>query len=336
MKNTIPDTMQAVQVLSYGTDFDSLQIAEVPTPKPGRGQVLIKVTAAPINPSDLLFIRGQYGIKRPTPTIPGFEGAGIVVAAGPGPFGKRLIGKRVACPVPQDSDGSWAEYVICIAMQCIKLPSDISDEQGAMLLANPMTAIAILDEAKTRGHQAMIHTAAASALGRVLLHVSNQANYPVIHIVRREEQVNMLKAQGGKYILSSSEPDFQYQLKELAGRLKATIAFDAVSGEITGQLIDCMPTDSSVLIYGLLSSAPMPIDPHQLIFYKKQVEGFWLPNWIQQRGVVKTILTIRKAIKLVRAGFSSQIAEKVPLNAIYDAIAEYERNMTRGKVLLVP
>ena len=138
------------------------------------------------------------------------------------------------------------------------------------------------------------------------------------------------------YILNSSEPDFHSQIKELASRLRATIAFDAVSGEMTGQLIDCMPSDSSVLIYGLLSSAPMPIDPRQLIFSKKQVEGFWLPNWIQRRGIVKTILTVRKAIKLVKTGFSSQIAGKMPLTAIHDAIAEYEGNMTRGKVLLVP
>ncbi len=336
----LPKKMRAVRLHAYDGRPESLQEEEVPVPQPKRGQVLVKVAVASINPSDLLYIRGQYGFTRPVPTIPGFVGAGTVVAAGPGLFGKLLLGKRIACAGEEDS-GTWAEYCCSNAMQSLKLTDKIDNEQGSMLMVNPITSMALLYEARKQGHKAAINTAAASSVGKMLLKFSKKANYPIINIVRWEKEAEELKALGGKYILNSSDPDFIDQLNTLSRQLQATIAFDAVSGELTGQLVDAMPEGSKVYIYGRLSPAPMQIDPWKLLFQKKSVQGFWFPEWVKDRGIIQTLSVIRQVIKEFDAGLTSHVSERFPLSKVHEAIDLYEKKMSdknavQGKVVLVP
>ena len=332
----VPETMRAVQLHAYDGRPESMSLGNVSVRKPGPGYVTVKMAAAPINPSDLLFIRGQYGLIKPTPAIPGFEGAGTVVAAGGGFYGKWLKGKRVACGVPPDGDGTWAEYVTTQAKLCLPLPRQVSDEQGAMALANPATAMALFHEAKDRGHKAAVHTAAAGALGRILLRIGVKNGYPIIHVVRRQEQVDLLKELGGEFVLNSSSPEFPSELKETAARLSATIAFDAVAGESTGQLVDALPRGSQILIYGALSLENARVDPKRMIFDNKQIEGWWFTDWLQKKGFVRSGGIIRKALKGVGVEWTTEIAEKVPLDDAHAAVLRYEEQMTRGKILIVP
>ncbi len=339
-EKSLPNKMQAVRIHAYDGRPESLLVEEVPIPQPKRGQVLVKVSVASINPSDLLYIKGQYGFARPVPTIPGFVGAGTVVAAGPGLYGKLLIGKRVACAGEEDN-GTWAEYCCSNAIQSLKLSNKIDNEQGSMLLVNPITSMALLNEARNQGHKAAINTAAASSVGKMLLRFSKRVNYPIINIVRWENEAEELKALGAKYIINSSDPDFINQLIALSTQLQATIAFDAVSGELTGKLVDAMPEGSKVYIYGRLSSAPMRIDRWKLLFQKKSVHGFWFPEWVKEKGTIQTLSTIRQVIKEFDTGLSSHIAERFPLSKIHEAIALYEKNMddkkaAHGKIVLLP
>jgi len=339
-KNQIPETMRAVRLHAYDGRPESLKEEEVPVPRPKKGQILVKITVASINPSDLLYIRGQYGYTRPAPTIPGFVGSGIVVAAGPGLFGKRLIGKRVACAGEEDN-GTWAEYCCSNAMQSLPLSKKISDEQGSMLMVNPVTSLALLHEARSQGHKAAINTAAASSVGKMLLKFSNKAKYPVINIVRWEKEADELRALGGKYILNSSDPDFISQLSDLSKQLQATIAFDAVSGDLPGRLLDAMPEGSIVYIYGRLSPAPMEIDPWKILFQKKSVRGFWFPEWVKEKGMLQTISIIRRVIKEFDSGLTSHVSDRFPISKFHEAIALYEKNMAdkdavQGKIVLQP
>ncbi len=339
-KNSIPKTMRAVRLHAYDGRPESLKVEEVPMPVPKPGQVLVKMTAASINPSDLLFIRGEYGFTRPVPTTPGFVGAGIVVAAGPGLFGKLLMGKRVAC-AGEDDYGTWAEYCCSNGMKSLKLSKKINDEQGSMLLVNPITAMAMLHDARSKKHKAAINTAAASSVGKLLVKFSSKVKYPIINIVRWGKEAEELKKLGAKYILNSSDPDFIKQLSELSQRLQATIAFDAVSGELPGKLIDAMPAGSKVYIYGRLSPAPMQIDPWKLLFQNKSVHGFWFSDWVEENGMLQTVSVLRKVVKEFDSGLTSHVAERFPLGKINDAVALYEKNMNdkgvdRGKIVLVP
>src|SRR5215210_6041310 len=152
MPDGIPEKMRAVVLSEYHQDvrdaIRGLQVLERPVPRPRRGQVLVKIAAAPCNPSDLLLLQGKYGTLKTLPSVPGWEGAGIVVANGGGLLGRWLFGKRVACGVRSDRDGTWAEYVVVNADNCIALKSAVPFEQGASLIINPFTALAMLETAR--------------------------------------------------------------------------------------------------------------------------------------------------------------------------------------------
>src|SRR4051812_41856763 len=161
MSEAIPKTMRAL-VLREQRDniveaIRGLEIQERLIPKLRRGQVLVKVAAAPCNPSDLLLLQGKYGQLKKLPTVPGWEGAGTVIASGGGLFGRWLVGKRVACAVRSDRDGTWAEYVVANADNCIPLKAPVPFDQAASLIINPLTAMALLDTARRAGHRAAVH-----------------------------------------------------------------------------------------------------------------------------------------------------------------------------------
>src|SRR5262249_19243046 len=163
----IPDSMRAVQLLAYDGKPESIAVAEIPVPRPGPDEVLVRVFASTINPSDLMFIRGFYGFKKPLAAVPGFEGSGTVVEAGTGLMSRFLNGRRVACAAadPKVTGGMWAEYVVTPAQFCMPLRNNVDSEQGAALLINPLTAWALMGEARHGGHPAVVQTAAARALG---------------------------------------------------------------------------------------------------------------------------------------------------------------------------
>ena len=335
-RQPLPESMKAVRVHTYDGRPDSIRVENAPVERPGPGQVTIRVAAAPINPSDIMFIRGRYGLTKPTPAIPGFEGAGTVVSAGPGLYGRWLLGKRVACGTQSEGGGTWAQYVTTSTRLCMPLPPRVSEEEGVMAMANPVTAIALLQEAKDRGHRAAVHTAAAGALGRILYRIASKAGFPVIHVVRREEQVRLLKELGDEIVLNTTSPDFLEQLKEVSQRLGATIAFDPIGGESTGQLVDALPKGSQILVYGALSLDDARVDPKRLIFDGKQIEGFWFPEWAKKKGMWRMISCARKSIKGIGVDWTTEVAERVPLEHVQEAMLRYQEHMTRGKALLVP
>jgi NADPH:quinone reductase len=162
---SIPATMKAVFLNKTG---EVLIAKEVKTPVPQPGEVLVKIAAAPINPSDISMVRNAYKESDLNTFIPGLEGSGRVVAAGKGMLPGLWLGKRVACSAGSDSGGTWAEYMVTSATKCFPLNSKISDEQGSMSLVNPLTALAFFDIAKKNNHKAIINNAAASALGRMV------------------------------------------------------------------------------------------------------------------------------------------------------------------------
>ncbi|MDQ3805658.1 MAG: alcohol dehydrogenase catalytic domain-containing protein, partial [Acidobacteriota bacterium] len=142
---SIPATMRAVELRSYEGGEAGLTVVEKPVPRPGRGEVLVRMAAAPVNPSDLMFVRGMYGQRKRLPVVPGFEGSGVVVAAGGGLMARYLKGRRVACAAPFDGDGTWAEYMSAPAAQCIPLRKGVELEHAASMIVNPFTAWALLD-----------------------------------------------------------------------------------------------------------------------------------------------------------------------------------------------
>ena len=126
--------------------------------------------------------------------------------------------------------------MVTFAQSCIPLNQKVSFEQGAMLLVHPLSALAILEIAQRGKHRAMVNTAAASALGGMILRLGKRRNTPIIHVVRRQAQVDLVRDRGGEYVLNSSDTDFAEQLQTMVHKLQATLLLDAIGGRMTQQL----------------------------------------------------------------------------------------------------
>jgi len=334
--NNLPTTMQALELQDYTGWRNGLNLVERPVPRPGPGQVLVKIAASPINPSDIVFLKGRYGVKKELPIVPGLEASGTVVAGGGGLMARFLQGRRVACAADNQGDGTWAEYMVTSAQNCMPLLNSVSAEQGATMLVNPLSAWGMIDLARRNRHRAVVNTAAAGALGQMLFRLGQHFGLTMVNVVRRPEQVELLRELGAKYVLSTHQPDFDTQLKTVCRDVNATLAFDAVAGEMTDSLLSAMPKRSRVLVYGSLSNAPSQVNAGQLIFKNQQVNGFWLNYWRPRFGLAGMLYAGRQIQKLLDTELKTKIQATLPLAEAGQGFQMYIANMTGGKVLLTP
>ncbi len=334
-RENIPDQMTAVVLDTY-TGVEALRIERRAVPRPGPDEVLVKVAATPINPSDLSFLDGLYGFKKPTPVVPGFEGSGTVIAAGSGMMGRYLKGKRVACVSQEQGEGVWAEYMVTTASLALPLHSSVKFEQGAMSVVNPLTAMAFLTLAKKGRHRSIVLTAAASALGQMVNRLCKKEGIQIINIVRREAQMELLKKQGAEIVLNSSDADFPPLLHDVCQKYQSRLAFDGVSGSLTNQVLEAMPPNSKLIVYGGLTYEPVQAEPGHLIFKGKSIEGFWLSTWLGEKNFLQSLTIWRQAQKLLSTDLKSEIRKQFPLSEVQNAIREYQSQMTGGKFLLRP
>ena len=326
----IPETMAAIRQHEPG---GSLQLEQIKVPRPGPGEVLVKMDASPVNPSDLAQLAGGY-MERSYPFTPGLEGSGTVVAAGSGILARLRSGKRVACSPMHGGDGTWAGYMRTSAMNVAPIPAHISSEQGSMMLVNPMTAMAFLQLAREGKHRAIINNAAASSLGKMLIRLTRNRGIPLINIVRREGQVIALKELGASHVLNMQAEGFAEQLKALAGELNATLVLDAVTGSQSSELLDAAPPGSTLVAYARLSGAPLQVDPADLITENKKVIGFQLGNWLDGKGLLFKLRFISRVKKALDRELSSTISRSYPLERVEEAIAHYREHMSEGKIVL--
>jgi len=324
--------MKAVRQHEAGGD---LVIESVPIPEPGPGEVLVRIQASSVNPSDLAVLRGNY-MSRPYPFTPGLEGSGLVVGSGGGLLSTLRNGKRVACSPNPGEDGTWAEYMKTSAMRVVPLPGSVAYEQGAMMLVNPMTALIFVDMGIKGKHPAMVNNAAASALGRMLIRLCQNHSIPLINIVRKTEQVSELKEMGASYVLNSSDDNFEYELNKLAGDLKANLFLDAVTGEHSSILLRAAPRGSTLVAYARLSGDPMHIDPGILIKEDKRVVGFQLANWLSTKSIVFKLRFMGRVKKQLQSSLSTRIHRTMTLDRTHEAVDLYRQNMSAGKVILLP
>lgn len=325
----IPVTMRAVEVDAQN---QTVRIVERPIPKPGPNQVLVRIAAAPINPSDLGTLRAA--LTDGSKLIPGREGSGTVVAAGSGFLPRLMVGRRVACGANYGTDGTWAEYLATPASFCVPLRKDVSLEAGSMLLVNPVTAYALIEIIRQGGHKAFASTAAASQLGRMLIGLADQHRLTVVNIVRRQEQVDLLKTMGAAYVLNSTDADFSEQLRSTFADLHVTVALDAIGGAMTSQLLAALPQGGEVITYSSLSGESAG-DTTQIREQGKRVSSFLLPTWFSKQGLIKALWVTNQVQKQLATTLRSEVRRRVPLAELPDAIEDYRAHMTEGKTLIL-
>jgi NADPH2:quinone reductase len=242
-----------------------LSLTGVPVPDPTANEVLVRVEAAPINPSDLgLLFAGadmtqatQLGTKdqpRVTARVPdaalkgmtarfdismpvGNEGAGVVIEAGSSEAARALLGKTVAVL----GGAMYSQYRCVPIEQCLPLPAGATPAEGASSFVNPLTALGMVETMRSEGHTALVHTAAASNLGQMLNRICLQDGIALVNIVRTRGQVDLLRSLGAAHVCDSSSPTFVQDLIEACSTTGATLAFDAIGGgKLAGQILMCM------------------------------------------------------------------------------------------------
>ena len=265
MATPIPRTSLQLRSLVRRSGDLELSLVDVPTPEPGPDEVLVRIDAAPINPSDLGLLFGAADMAtathagsadRPVVTarIPeaampamagrldesmpvGNEGAGTVVAAGASPAAQALLGKTVAVL----GGAMYAQYRALPVDQCLLLPGDATPAEGASSFVNPLTALGMVETMKREGHTALVHTEAASNLGQMLQRICLTDGIGLVNIVRKPEQAALLKAMGAVHVCDASAPSFLDDLTDALVATGATLAFDATGGgPLAGQILGCM------------------------------------------------------------------------------------------------
>jgi NADPH:quinone reductase-like Zn-dependent oxidoreductase len=312
-----------------------LDHATITVPQPGPSQVLIKVRMASINPSDVLFIQGLYGQPRMRGRPAGFEGVGEVVAAGAGAT-EALIGKRVAFATGTSNWGAWAEYAVAEAAGVIPLVDTVRDEDGAAMIVNPLSALALFDIVREEGEKTFILTAGASQLSKLIMGVASEAGFRPIAIVRRDDQAALLKKAGAAHVLNAGSPEFAETLRQLLKTEPARIFLDALTGPVASTIFAAMPRRARWIIYGGLDPSPTPIgDPGLFVFAGKRIEGFWLVEWMRTAGN-RRLEVVGEAQKRFSDGrWSTDVTAIVPLSEAMQRLPA-ELAKPNGKVFIAP
>lgn len=334
--------MKSIVLTDYNANIvraiKNLSVQEMDIPIPGPDQVLIKVAAAPCNPSDIAFMRGSYNITRPAPIFMGFECSGTVVDTGQSSDAKKLLNRNVSALSLETGTGSWAEYCLTDRENCIILEHGIDMDQAAAISINPVTAFALVEIAGEKGCDTIIQNGASGQVGRFIRALAKIRGLNVINIVRRKEQVLLLKTSGEETVLSSSEPDFEKTLTELVSNRKALIAFDSAGGDMSGKILNAMPDSSELIIYGALSGRSLTgINTADIIFRDKNIKGFNLNKWKEISGPQHFRRVSMKVQQLIMDGTLKTLFQgNFALEEVQIAIEQYIRNMSEGKILLKP
>ena len=325
--------MRSVRFYEFGDPDDVLRVEDVPQPEPGAGQVLVRLRARSINPSDLLTVRGLYGALPKLPATPGLEGMGEVAAVGEGVKNFRP-GQRV---IPLGVPGTWQEYLLAPETQLLPVPDAVGDRTAAQFVVNPLTAwVMTVEELALRPGEWLLQTAAGSTLGRVVLQIAALRGFKTINVVRRREQVEELKALGADEVVCAADEDLVERVKEITGGAGATKAIDAVGGQTGGEVARALGRGGVLLVYGVLSMEPMPVDGGRMIFNASTIRGFWLSEWLrtaapeQRQAVTSELLRLMATREIV-----PPVEAEYPLSEVLAAVEHAVRPGRSGKVLLV-
>ena len=229
----------------------------------------------------------------------------------------------------------WAQYAVIPAMQTIPLPDDVSFIEGSSMFVNPFTAVAFLEIAQAGRHRSIIMTAAASALGRMVLRLARSHGIRVITIVRSSKDQQLLEQLGSALVVVTSEEGWEQRLREKATELNCRLAFDAVAGDLPGVVLAQMPPQSSIYVYGGLSNQPCGrVRPTELLFKKSQFKGFWLTAYLQRKSIVGVYQMKNKVVAAIKDELRCEFGSVYPLADTVQAVAS--SNPDHGKSLIAP
>ena len=376
---TRPTETTGLQLRSLAKKSGELELSlvRIPIPHPAPDEVLVRVEAAPINPSDLgLLLAGAdlstakvSGTAREpivTARIPagalqgiagrwdasmpvGNEGAGVVVEAGSDAAAQALAGKTVALL----GGAMYSQYRCVKEDQCLLLPDDATPAEGASSFVNPLTALGMVETMRREGHTALVHTAAASSLGQMLVRICLEDGVGLVNIVRKQEQEDLLRNLGARHVCNASSATFAHDLTEALAATGATLAFDATGGgTLASQILTCMEqvlsrnakqysrygstTHKQVYLYGALEPGPTELGRSYGMAWG--IGGWLVGPFLQKIGAAATEVLKQRVAAELRTTFATHYSSELSLAGALslEAIAAYSTRATGGKVLINP
>ena len=376
---TSPVPAHALHLLSLVKDGGQLEVylARASVPDPREDQVVVQVLATPINPSDLGLLLGaadattvrasqRDGLPVMTADIStagmrgmagrvgeamqvGNEGAGVVVRAGSSPEAQALLGKTVAML----GGAMYAQYRCLHTSQCMVLPDGTDPKDAASCFVNPLTSLSMTETMRREGHTALVHTAASSNLGQMLVKICAKDGISLVNIVRSDAQAELLRGIGAKYVCNSTAPTFMDDLTAALVETGATIGFDAIGGgKLAGQILTCMEaaavkrmktysrygSDSfkQVYIYGGLDMAPTTLN--RSFGFSWSLSGWLLTPFLQKIGRDETQRLRNRVVAELTTTFASHYSHEISLAEMLQPaiIAGYNKRATGEKYLVRP
>ncbi len=312
---------------------DVIRAVEFETPRLEAGQALIEVVAAPINPSDVLTLTGEYGQLPSLPAIGGREGVGRVAELAADTQGP-AVGQLVLLPV---GCGSWSTHVVADAKELVQLPNEADPQQLAMMTINPPTAGLLLSEFVSLGpDEWVVQNAANSAVGLYLVQLARHRGHRTVNVLRREDAVAVVREAGGDLVLVDGD-DLAERVSEATGGAKIRLGIDAVGGAVTGRLADCLCQSATLVNYGRMSGEPCAVDPSAFIFRDLTVRGFWLASWFRHTPEQQRVAVVGEITRLIAEGqLYAPIHAAYDVSEIKEAVAAAASGGRSGKILIVP
>ncbi|MFN3996563.1 zinc-dependent alcohol dehydrogenase family protein [Algoriphagus sp.] len=312
-----------------GQPLEVLQLVDSPIPTPKPHEVLIRVTARNINPSDIMFVRGMYGITPKFPSSAGFEASGVVEK------GDEAGKVKPGTCVMFTAIGTWREYLCLPAAMVVPVPDGMPDEVACQAFVNPMTAFGMIEKSGLKSGEWLLITAGASAFGKFAIQMAKAKGIKVAATVRHDSQKEVLENLGADLVINTESEKIQKIVPEKTDG-GVHVIFDAVGGMLGAKALACLRPKGRMMVFGALALDNMPINSGLLIFKDLKIEGFWLSTWMEEMNEAERGKAFRSVFGfLMNDNSKIDIAGKFKLEEFKEALEAYSEPGRNGKILLI-
>src|SRR6202047_4255138 len=324
--------MRQLKLIAHGEPSEVIELNTVSEPALGPDEVLISMEAAPLNPSDFLFVSGKYGVRPAFPSSVGAEGVGRVAKIGSKVDGA-LRGKRVLI-LPTYEQGTWADQVVAPVHNVVPMSDEADPLQLSMIGINPVTAYLLLNRYVSLMPGDWIgQTAANAAMGQYIIALAKLAGVKTLNVVRRKEAIEQVRQLGGDRVVLQGD-NLHKDIEEALDGKKLSLVLDMIGGNPVGELAKSLKTGGSIVIYALQSGQFPAVPPGEFIYRGLSLHGFWLINWIRNAPRTEIQETYQKLGDLVADGSLSAAVEHVyPLEQFKEAFEQSLKPNRSGKIL---